>query len=162
MAINKETANKVRSYSTESMLMSAMALTKDQLEKRIGEALEALHEQRHCAPLDPEVVDWGVSFSPAAITGSLSAHHADIGVRLEVFLDAALALELATSTAMADLQQIDEVHQIEPFPPVKSEEERRAEEGAAFADACVARGFQILERKRREEEQKPSFDEIPF
>ena len=113
MAIGKETAKMVKQYSTEKELRWQMGKAKLFLTDQIGESLAALHEQRHCAPLDPEELDYGVSFSPASIAGSLDSHTTEIRVRLEIFLEAAHALHLATAEAMTDLDQIDEVHEIE-------------------------------------------------
>ena len=113
MAIDKETAKMISEYSTEKELRWAMGKAKLFLTDQIGEAIHELHEKRHCAPLDREDLDYGVSFSPASIAGSLDAHATEIRVRLEIFLEAALALQLATAEAMADLEQIDEVHEIE-------------------------------------------------
>jgi hypothetical protein len=113
MAISKETAKMFSEYSSEKELRWSMGKAKLVLTEQIGEAIHELHQPRHCAPLDLEELDYGVSLSPASIAGSLEAHATEIRVRLEIFLEAALALQLATAEAMADLDQIDEVHEIE-------------------------------------------------
>ena len=109
-------AKEIKSQSTPAELHAAMAFLRAGLAETIKEALCELHDPKHCAPFDVEDLDYGVSLSPARIAGSLSWHDSALRVRLEIFREAAEALQLATGEAMADLEQISAIHGLNDLP----------------------------------------------
>jgi hypothetical protein len=88
------------------------------LAEMITEAIDELHDPKHCAPVD---LDYGVSFSPSSINASLTSHEREIRVLLKIFRSATKSLQRATGEAIADLQQIAEVYELDldgdPFDP---------------------------------------------
>ena len=121
MAQSAEVEKLIKKYSTAEELRREMKISGVDLAEMIVEAVDELHDPKHCPPFTEEELEYGVSMSPASITASLTSHEREIRVRLEIFREATEALQRATGEAMADLQQIAEVYELDldgdPFDP---------------------------------------------
>jgi len=113
MAQSTEIEKMVEKYSTAEALRREMTISGIDLAEMLVEAVDELHDPKHCPPFTAERLEYGVSMSPAKITASLTSHEREIRVRLKILRSATEALQRAAGEAIADLQQIAEVHELD-------------------------------------------------